>query len=104
MIKKIIYWSPRVLAIAYIAFISVFALDVFEMSQWYLALFMHLIPSLILAVLTIIAWKREFIGGIMFLVAGLAMTFFFHSLNLAFPVFVIGALFIASHYQLHLKK
>jgi len=104
MIKKIIYWSPRVLAIAYIAFISIFALDVFSEPQWYLALFMHLIPSLILTVLTIIAWKREFIGGILFLVAGLVMTFFFHSLSLASPIFVIGALFIANNYQLHLKK
>jgi hypothetical protein len=74
------------------------------MPQWYLALFMHLIPSIILAILTVVAWKHELVGGTLFILAGLVMTFFFHSLNIASPVFMVGALFIASHYQLHLKK
>ena len=92
--KKVIFWLPRVLAIVFIAFISIFALDVFGEPQWYLALFMHLIPSFILIILTVIAWNRLLIGGVLFLVAGCVMAFFFHSLPLSVPVFVVGFLFI----------
>ena len=92
--KKFLYWLPRILAILFIAFISVFALDVFQEKQWYLALLMHLIPSFILIILTIIAWKHERMGGFLFLSAGLVMLIFFHSLIIALPAFIIGAIFI----------
>jgi hypothetical protein len=92
--KKIIYWLPRILAILFIVFFSVFALDVFQEKQWYLALLMHLIPSFILVILTIIAWKHERIGGFLFLSAGLIMSIFFHSPTIALPAFIIGAIFI----------
>jgi hypothetical protein len=98
--KKIIFWLPRVLSIVFIAFISIFALDVFDMPQWYLALFMHLIPSFILIILTVIAWKKPFIGGILFLIAGLAALFFFRT-SIFIPVIVIGGLFLT---EVYLKK
>lgn len=93
--KKVIRWLPRILAILFILFMSVFALDVFGEPRWYLALFMHLIPSFVLIFLTIIAWKRRRIGGILFLLAGCVMTFFFHSFTLAAPALIIGVLFLA---------
>jgi hypothetical protein len=99
--KKVVFWLPRILAILYIAFISMFALDVFEMPQWYLALFMHLIPSFILIILTIIAWKNELIGGILFLAAGLVMTYFFNTVGIVIPVYIVGLLFLTGVY---LKK
>jgi hypothetical protein len=100
-VNKFLYWAPRVLAILFTLFISIFALDVFEESQWLLALLIHLIPSYILALITFIAWRHERLGGILFLLAGLAMVLFFHSIPLASPVFVIGVLFLFSVY---LKK
>jgi len=71
--KKIPYWLPRVLSVLFIAFISVFALDVFGEPQWFLALLMHLIPSFILIILTAIAWKNERLGGFIFIAAGFLM-------------------------------
>jgi len=99
--KKIIYWLPRFLAILLIVFMSIFALDVFGEAQWFVALIMHLIPSFVLIILTILAWKHELIGGILFLVIGLAMAIFYHSFLIANPVFLIGVLFVGNGY---LKK
>ncbi len=94
MNKKILYWLPRVLAITFILFISVFALDVFGEPQWVVPLLMHLIPSFILAMLTIVSWKHQKVGGTLFLIAGLIMVGFYHSLIVACPAFIIGVLFL----------
>ena len=65
-----LYWSPRVLTILFILFISLFALDIFgnNYSFWetVLGLFMHLIPSFILGLFLIAAWKQEWIGAVGF--------------------------------------
>lgn len=102
MTKKIFYWLPRVLAILFIAFISIFALDVFGEPRWLLALFIHLIPSYFLIAITIIAWKNETFGGILFLITGFALLIFTHfeAFIIAIPAFVIGALFLVKKYLL----
>jgi hypothetical protein len=50
--KRILLWAPRALSILFIAFLSLFALDVFgeQVGFWrtVLALTMHLIPSVVL--------------------------------------------------------
>jgi hypothetical protein len=66
IMKKVFYWLPRILSILFIAYISMFALDVFEQPQWLLALLIHLIPSFILVILTIIAWKYDLVGALVF--------------------------------------
>jgi len=94
--KKIVYWLPRILSILFIAFISVFALDVFSEPRWLLALFIHLIPGYFLVAITIVAWKHEILGGFLFLIAGFALLIFTHfeALIIGIPAFVIGALFL----------
>ena len=67
MIKKIVLG----LSIGFAIFISLFALDVFNQSSWFVALLIHLIPAYITIILTIISWKSEFLGGILWLVMGL---------------------------------
>lgn len=97
---KFFYWLPRVLAICLIVFISLFALDVFGESQWFLALVMHLIPSFILIAVTVLAWKNEMIGGFLFLLVGILMMFFTHfeSMIISLPIMIIGALFLTRKY------
>jgi len=68
-------WLPRIAAILYAAFLSLFALDVFTEGKGsvkiLLALGIHLIPSLALVVLILVAWRREWIGAVVFaLLAG----------------------------------
>ncbi len=98
--KKVIYWLPRILSILFIAFISIFALDVFGQPQWFLALCMHLIPSFILIILTAIAWKHEQLGGFIFVAIGIFMLISsrFESLIISIPVVVLGALFLSRKY------
>ncbi|WP_370390441.1 hypothetical protein [uncultured Winogradskyella sp.] len=118
---KILYWLPRVIGILAILFISVFALDAFnpEKTFWNQLgdFLMHLIPSLILTLILIVAWRREFIGGILFTLIGIGFTPFIYNHNYAmnhsvgmsllivltitFPFILIGVLFLVHHY---LKK
>lgn len=70
--NRLLFWIPRVLCIAYILFISLFAFDAFSekvtVSESILAFLIHLIPTAILLVALIISWKWEWIGGILFII------------------------------------
>lgn len=72
--KNIFYWLPRILSLLFVAFLSLFALDVFsEYQGWELiiALAIHLIPSFVLLVTAIIAWKFDLVGVVVFLGAAI---------------------------------
>jgi len=72
--RWVLYWSPRVLTIAFIAFLSMFALDVFREVRGFreilLALAIHLIPSFMLIAVLLVAWRWEWIGAVVFALAG----------------------------------
>jgi hypothetical protein len=69
-LKKILFWTPRIAGILFILFISLFALDIFDeqLGFWgtIVGLFMHLIPSILLTIAIVIAWKREWFGALLF--------------------------------------
>lgn len=103
-------WIPRILAILFIGFISIFAFDVLEEGYAFwetaLALLMHLIPSFVLIGTTILAWKKPLIGGIAFLTLGAVFTFFFDTYDIpvsfllvSLPLLVIGGLFLLQHWK-----
>lgn len=102
--KKTIYYLPRSLAILFIVFVSIFAFDAFEIggSFWQKAggFLIHLIPSYILIIATIVAWKKEFIGGIIFIILGVLAAFWIKnipfSLLIILPPFIIGILFLVA--------
>lgn len=116
-INKYIYWSPRILGIMFILFLMLFSLDVFEPGlspqQITIALFMHNIPAMLLLVVFIISWKREIVGGIVFILAGLLYiallainpTFEWYMLSwsviIAGPAFMIGILFLLNWRKKH---
>ena len=93
---KILHWLPRILSILFIAFISMFALDVFGEPNWFPALLIHLIPSFIFVALTIFAWKNERLGGFAFIGSGILLMIFtnFEAAILYVPIFVIAALYL----------
>ena len=74
------YWLPRVLAALFIAFISMFALDVFQEggspAHIATALLVHLLPSIVLLIALVLAWRWEWIGALVFGVAGALMLYF----------------------------
>lgn len=94
--KRFFYWLPRILSILFIAFISLFALDVFGEAMWLVALLMHLIPSFIFIIITIIAWKKGMVGGIIFIILGLISLMKFVWI-ISVPTIVIGILYLVSN-------
>jgi hypothetical protein len=105
-LTKIIHWAPRIAAILIIFFISLFSLDVFEMGGTPLellgAFLMHSIPSIVMIVLLIFAWRRPVVGFIAFLLAGLFFLRFVilgadlgHFLLFSGPLLLVSALFYA---------
>ncbi len=65
-----VFWAPRLLTMAYVAFLSLFALDVFGGNEGFwqtlLAFVIHMIPMFILVVVLVLAWRREWIGAVVF--------------------------------------
>ena len=109
-------WVLRILLILTILFFALFSLDVFEdgLELWdtIVALFMHNIPSLVMIVILIIAWKREDIAGMLLILCALGFGAFMGIkgrfmwgtlIVLAIPV-LIGALFVANHYYFGKKQ
>ncbi len=118
---KIFHWLPRIICMLAILFISLFAADAFSpgLTIWQQlgAFIIHLIPSFILLAVLIIAWKWEYVGGIIFIIIGLGLSpiVFMHNykmndsiwmsifiiLIITIPFVIVGVLFIVSGY---LKK
>jgi len=111
--NKVIYWAPRILSIMFVLFLAMFSLDVFEPGKSaqdvVVGLFMHNVPVLFLAAVIVISWKREIVGGITFILAGLfyiamvvagaaknGFEWYMISwfLTISGPAFLIGALFL----------
>jgi hypothetical protein len=105
-LAKTIHWTPRIAAIGIIFFVSLFSLDVFEMDASPLQLLggfiIHNIPSIVMIVLLIFAWKRPMVGFFAFLLAGLFFLRFVifnlslgHFLLFSGPLLLISTLFYA---------
>lgn len=101
--KHILFWTPRVLAILFAGFISIFAFDVFDggTNFWgtILALLIHLIPTAVVLLILALSWRWEWIGGILYPVLGVLYLVVAQGqhwsayLLIAGPLFLIGVLF-----------
>jgi hypothetical protein len=73
--NKLLFWLPRIITIIFILFISMFSLDVFGMNQGFwaalFALFMHLLPTIILTLILIFFWKKSIWLGSMWIAFGI---------------------------------
>ena len=104
-VVRLVYWAPRVLAVLFALFVSLFALDVFSegygFAEKVLALAIHLIPTAVILASLAVAWWRERIGGALFVALGLAVVVSGEfawpgNLILSVPALLIGALFLVS--------
>lgn len=77
----IIHWAPRMAAILIILFTGLFSLDVLGMSASPLeilgAFLMHSIPSIVMLVVLILAWKRPVVGFGAFLIVAIVFAALF---------------------------
>jgi len=74
-IRKFVFWFPRVFSIAFVLFLTLFALDVFGAgySFWQSigAFLIHLIPNFVMALFIWLSWKRGWVGGTFFVTIGI---------------------------------
>jgi hypothetical protein len=106
--KRVLYWSPRILCIAFAIFLSLFALDVFDehlgLLKTILALSIHLIPTAIIVVVLALSWRWEWVGGVLFIALGiLYLTRMWHHpaavAGISGPLFLVGALFLLNWWK-----
>ncbi len=115
--NKLIHWLPRIITILAICFVSLFALDSFDdrlsIGEQIQAFLIHTIPSMVLIVLLVIAWRYKLTGGIIITIAGIIMGIWIFDMNLhrtqnmmialtivasiALPFILSGILFILDH-------
>jgi hypothetical protein len=105
--KTWLTWTPRILCLLFAAFLSLFALDVFDQGfgfwETVLALLLHLIPTGVVLVVLAVSWRWERIGAILFMALGIwyLLTAWgrFHwsaYVVISGPLLLIGVLFLAS--------
>lgn len=105
-------WTPRLLGVVFAALVGLFALDVFSepstVGQTLVAFVVHLLPSAIVLIMVLIAWRWQTAGGLLFLAAGAgyAVTVVAgqHPLSwiaaISGPLVLIGVLFLLSRRSL----
>ena len=117
-LKRFLFWTPRVLCLLFAAFISVFALDVFEghhgSLETTIALAMHLIPTAAILLILALSWRWEWVGaaifpalGIFYMVAFAGRFHWSAYASIAGPLLLLGALFLINwifHAELHRRR
>ena len=106
--SRLLVWTPRLLGVLFAAFIGLFSADVFaeDLTAWQtlIAFAVHLVPTLIVVLVLVVAWRWEAVGGLLFLGAGvgyaIAVIAGHHPLSwipaISGPLFLIGMLFLLS--------
>lgn len=95
-LRRTIYLAPRILSIVYMVFISIFALDSFSPDRpviyQILAFLIHLIPTYILILITVIAWRWETVGGALFMFLAFVSAIFGIMVHQDYPFFMVVSL------------
>jgi hypothetical protein len=115
-IKRVLFWSPRILGILFAIFLSLFALDVFGegLGFWgtILALLMHLIPVYLVVLVLVIAWRWEWVGTIMYIALAILYVIWAWGrfnwsvyLVISGPLVLVGVLFLINWiYRAQLRR
>ncbi len=101
----IIRWLPRVVAMLFTLFISLFAFDVGEGGTVHmLDLLMHLLPSLFCMLIIVLAWTREWLGAVTFLALAVVYAWWAREhvqwiLLIGGPMLLLAGLYLAAWMQ-----
>lgn len=106
---SILHLAPRTLSLAFIAFLSIFALDVFEGSfemMMLVGFLIHLLPSFVLLALTLVAWRYPLVGVLAFIGFALGYVFLVGPNRpwswyavISLPSFVVGILYFVDWWR-----
>lgn len=99
--KHILYFLPRVLSLLLVLFFGIFILEGFDTGFGWGAALSHLLQTLIVLGITVVAWKWPKIGGWIFLALGVFFSVFFrpfwwNGLVFGGAVLLMGVLFLVS--------
>jgi hypothetical protein len=105
--KRFLFWTPRVLCLLFAGFVSLFALDVFGEGRTFWqalpAFFIHLVPTYLILLALLIAWRWEWVGTVLFAGLGAAYIILFWGrfpwmtyLLMSGPLFLMSGLFLMS--------
>ena len=106
-VDRFLRWAPRVLCVAFAAFVSVFALDAFEPARGFwgnaLAFGIHLFPTYLVIGVLVLGWRRPKAAGTLLIVVGCAYAVMPHIRQhlswiaaISGPAWVTGVLFLVS--------
>ena len=104
-VKRVLFWTPRVLCILFALLLSLFALDVFGEGYGFWqtigALLLHLVPVYIVVIVLVIAWRWEWVGAIVFTALAVFYVVWMWGrfpldtyLSISGPLVLIGVLFL----------
>lgn len=104
-----LHWAPRSLSLAFVAFLSIFALDVFTGPfEWMMLVgfAIHLIPSFALLALTAVAWRFPLVGTVAFIgfavfyvwMVGFDRPWSWYA-GISLPSLVVGLLYLADWWR-----
>ena len=107
-VERALYWTPRVLVRLFALFMGAFALDTFQEAlapgEMALAFLIHLVPAFIVLATLGVAWRRELLGGVLFVALAVVYVVITRGraepltyLLVAGPPVLVGVLFIAHH-------
>lgn len=69
--RSVLYWSPRIIGLAFAAFLSIFAFgalrDAHGTGDRFVHFVMSLLPTLIVLAALAVAWRRPPVGAVVFL-------------------------------------
>lgn len=99
-----IHWAPRILSLAFVGFLSLFALDVFTSPfEWTMLLgfVIHLLPSFALLAIVLVAWRYPVVGAVAFVgfalgyiwLAGLGRPWSWYA-GISGPSLIVGILYL----------
>lgn len=102
--KKFIYYLPRLLSVVLVIFFALFIAEGFSLDFSWVDSLYHLILTLVVVAIAIIAWKKPNIGGWIFVVLGIFFMIFFsnpisNGLIIGSVPLVIGILFLIEAYK-----
>lgn len=104
---KFLLWAPGILGLLFAAFISIFALDVFDgrhsVGETALALLLHLIPTFLLLALLALCWRWPWVGaiafpalGVLYVVSSWGRLHWSAHVLIGGPLCLLGLLFLLS--------
>ncbi|MFA6992893.1 MAG: hypothetical protein WC269_06535 [Candidatus Gracilibacteria bacterium] len=95
-IQRKICLVPKIAGLFFVAFLSLFSLDVispeYSVGQILLGLFMHNIPVFILLAVLFVAWRYEIVGAVVFALAGVLyiLLIIFNTINHQFAWYMVS--------------